>query len=242
MKRYGVVGAGVVCALAFSAFVWAQQAPQGAGAQGGQQQGAAQGSAGAGGGMPAMMQPRGLPEKRIVHITGENPGLQLRDKENGPITADFNFWRVNWSPVGVGHVCYLTTGTGTGPNDIRVVLTDNEKLVDYVSNQTMAKLVPNFNTPAYKVIKATFKTTGDTLTERSEHCISDQYKIVATWRKITPGRFGGMEPNNGFFMNFIIHMAAEGEISVNGKRLPGAVLPGPGRPPSYLAFAETWLK
>ena len=234
MKRYGIAGAGAAGTLALVVFlqttgVDAQSQPQG--------------SPQAGNGMGSMnFQPAGLPEKRTVHITGENPGLQLRDKENGPITADFNFWRVHWSPVGVGHVCYMTTGTGTGPNDIRVVLTDNEKLVDYVSNQTMAKLVPNFNTPPYKVIKATFKTTGDTLTERSEHCISDQYKIVATWRKITPGRFGGMDPNNGFFMNFIIHMAAEGEITVNGKRLPGAVLPGPGRPPSYLAFAETWLK
>ena len=234
MRRSGMAGVGVAGAAALIVLLQTT----GAGAQS-QPQGAPQ----AGNGMQGMnFQPSGLPEKRTVHITGENPGLQLRDKENGPITADFNFWRVNWSPVGVGHVCYLTTGTGTGPNDIRVVLTDNEKLVDYVSNQTMSKLVPNFNTPAYKVVKATFKTTGDTLTERSEHCISDQYKIVATWRKITPGRFGGMDPKNGFFMNFIISMAAEGEITVNGKRLPGAVLPGPGRPPSYLAFAETWLK
>ena len=236
MKRYRVVGVGMLFALAFSVTVQGQEA----GTQGAQrQQGSPQGSAG----MPNVsFQPQGLPDKRIVHITGENPGLQLRLEKNGPIVADFNFWRVTWSPVGVGHVCYMTTRTGTGPNDLRVVLTDNEKLADYVTNETMSKLIPNFNVPAYKVIKATFKTTGDTLTQRSEECLSDKYKIIATWRKITPGRFGGMDPHNGFFMNFIIQMAAEGEITVNGKRLAGEVLPGPGRPPSYLSFAETWLK
>lgn len=230
MKRFGKVMTGALGALAFGALAQAQNAPQ----QGAAPQGAAPGG--------MMMQPRGLPEKRTVHITGENPGLQLREQANGPIVADFNYWRVNWSPVGTGHVCYITTGTGTGPNDLRLVLTDNPKLADFVTYETMSKLVPDFASPPYKVVKATFKTTGDTLNERSEHCISDKYKVVATWRQITPGRFGGMEPNNGFFMNFIISMAAEGEITVNGKKLPGKVLPGPGRPPSYLAFAETWLK
>jgi len=238
MKRYGATAIGAMCAFALSMSVLAQESPQGANAQDGQRQDPPRNEATSGMGF----QPKGLPDKRTVHITGENPGLQLRDKANGPITADFNYWHVNWSPVGTGHVCFMTTGTGSGPNDLRVVLTDNEKLAEYVTNETMAKLVPNFNKPAYKVIKATFKTTGDTLTERSEHCISDQYTIVATWRQITPGKFGGMDPNNGFFMNFIIQMAAEGEITINGKRLPGAVLPGPGRPPAYLAFAETWLK
>lgn len=235
MKWYGVAGVGMVCALAVASGVQAQEA--------GAQRPAQQGSPQSGAAMPQMnFQPQGLPEKRIVHITGENPGLQLRDKKDGPITADFNYWYVTWSPVGVGHVCYMTTGDGTGPNDLRLVLTDNEKLADYVTYETMSKLVPNFATPPYKVVKATFKTSGDTLTERSEACLSKDYKIVATWRKITPGKFGGMDPHNGFFMNFIIQMAAEGEITVNGKRLPGAVLPGPGRPPSYLSFAETWLK
>lgn len=187
-------------------------------------------------------EPQGLPQQRTVHITGENPGLQLREQANGPIVADFNFWRVTWSPAGTGHVCYITTGSGTGPSDLRLMLTDNPKLAEYVTNETMAKLVPDFATPPYKLVRAAFTTQGDTLTERSELCTSDEYRVIATWRKITPGQFSGMQPGNGFFMNFIIHMAAEGEITVNGKRLPGRVLPGPGRPPSYLAFAETWLK
>lgn len=224
--------------IALLSFGWIAhaQTPQAAQAASPQAQGGAQPPAG------MFAPPQGLPKQRTVHITGENPGLQLREQANGPIVADFNFWRVSWSPVGTGHVCYVTTGTGKGSNDLRLVLTDNEKVAQYVTYETMTKLVPDFADPPFKVVRATFKTEGDTLTERRESCISDDYTVVATWRKISPGQFGGMQPGNGFFMNFIIQMAAEGEITVNGKRLSGTVLPGPGRPPSYLAFAETWLK
>jgi hypothetical protein len=183
-----------------------------------------------------------LPKQRTVHITGENPGLHLREKANGPIVSDLNFWRVTWSPVGTGHVCYLTTGDGRGPSDLRLALTDNEALAQFVTHETMAKLVPDFANPPYKVVRATFTTEGDTIAERKELCTSDQYKIVGLWRKISPGRFSGMDPGNGFFMTFIIPMAAEGELWLNGQRLPGSALPGPGLPPAYLAFAETWLK
>jgi hypothetical protein len=37
-------------------------------------------------------------------------------------------------------------------------------------------------------------------------------------------------------------VAKEGEIRVNGRRLPGAIYPEQGRPNAYLAFAETWRK
>lgn len=229
MSRFRISGIALaLCAVLPAAPVVAQQPPP-------QQAG--------GGANRGMFGPvEGLPKKRTVHITGQNPGLQLREVANGPIVADFNYWNVAWSPVGSGHVCYLTTGTGKGGDDLRVVLTDNEKLADFVTNETMSKLVPGFAEPAYKVIRATFRSEGDAVNQQTEYCNSDQYKIAATWRKLTPGQFGGMEPGNGFFMNFIINMAGEGEITVNGKRLAGAVLPGAGRPPAYLAFAETWLK
>ncbi len=186
--------------------------------------------------------PGTLPKQRTVHITGENPGLHLRETANGPVVSDLNFWRVTWSPVGTGHVCYLTTGDGTKPGDLRLALTDNEKLEKYISQDTMTKLLPNFATPPFKVVKAKISFEGDTISERRELCTSDEYKLVGVWKTISPGRFSGMDPGNGFFMTFIIPMAAEGELWLNGKRLPGRALPGPGLPPAYLAFAETWLK
>ena len=177
-----------------------------------------------------------------IHITGENPGLRLRDRQGGPVLAEVNFWRVAWSPMGSGHVCYVTTGDGKGPNDLRLALTDNEKLADFVTHETMAKLIQDFATPPYKVQRATFGFTGDSLSERTELCKSEQYTVQTTWRGLAPGNYGEMRPPNGFLMQFIIMVAKEGEIRVNGRKLPGAVYPEQGRPNAYLAFAETWRK
>src|SRR5262247_1560823 len=91
-----------------------------------------------------------------VHITGENPGIRLLDKQGGTTLTEVNFWGVDWSPAGSGHVCFVTTGNGRGPNDLRLALYDNEKLVDYVAKETMGKLVPNFNDPPFRPVKATF--------------------------------------------------------------------------------------
>jgi hypothetical protein len=186
--------------------------------------------------------PPARPTHTQIHITGENPGLRLRDRQGGPVLAEVNFWRVAWSPMGSGHVCYVTTGDGKGPSDLRLVLTDNEKLADFVTHETMAKLIQDFATPPYKVVRATFGFTGDSLKERTEICKSDQYNVETTWRGLAPGNYGEMRPPNGFLMQFIIMVAKEGEIKVNGKNLPGAVYPEQGRPNAYLAFAETWRK
>src|SRR5262245_56218889 len=88
---------------------------------------------------PGAAPPSGArPTQTTIHITGENPGMRLRDRQGGPVLGEVNYWRVHWSPMGTGHVCYVTTGDGKGPNDLRLVLTDNEKLADYVTTETMA--------------------------------------------------------------------------------------------------------
>ena len=200
------------------------------------------GAVAAGQGQPGAPPAAPRPTHTQIHITGENPGLRLRDRQGGPVLAEVNFWRVAWSPMGSGHVCYVTTGDGKGPNDLRLALTDNEKLADFVTHETMAKLIQGFETPPYKVLRATFGFTGDTVNERTEICKSDQYNVETTWRGLLPGNYGEMRPPNGFLMQFIIMTAKEGEIKVNGRKLPGAVYPEQGRPNAYLAFAETWRK
>ena len=117
------------------------------------------------------------PTQTQIHITGENPGLRLRDRQGGPVLAEVNFWRVAWSPMGSGHVCYVTTGDGKGPNDLRLALTDNEKLADFVTHETMAKLIQDFATPPYKVQRATFGFTGDTLSELTKPIILERMEF-----------------------------------------------------------------
>src|ERR1044071_5778477 len=97
-------------------------------------------------------QPVPITSEGKVHITGENPGIRLLDKPGGTTLTDVNFWGVDWSPVGSGHVCFVTTRNAKGEIDLRLALYDNPKLVDFVAKETMAKLVQNFNDPPYKAL------------------------------------------------------------------------------------------
>src|SRR6185437_213537 len=60
-----------------------------------------------------------------VYVTGENPVIRLLDKPGGTPLTFASYWRIVWSPVGPGHICYLTTGDGKSSADLRVALTDN---------------------------------------------------------------------------------------------------------------------
>jgi hypothetical protein len=61
-----------------------------------------------------------------VYVTGENPVIRLLDKEGGTPLTFASYWRIVWSPVGPGHVCYVTTGDGKSSADLRIALTDNQ--------------------------------------------------------------------------------------------------------------------
>ena len=222
--RYLIGSVALVLALSGSFILYSQQ--QG-GAAGVQQQ------------APTAGRPVNLPGK--VRVTGENPGIRLLDKQGGSTLTDVNFWGVDWSPVGSGHVCFLTTGNGKGPNDLRLALYDNPKLVDYLAKDLMSTLLPNFVDPPYKPIQATFSTTGDSLTERRQICKSKQYKVELVWRDFNEGSFGEMRPASGFIMTFFVITSRVGEVYINGKKAPGNWDPS-SFPASYLAYAETWRR
>src|SRR5438045_992766 len=85
--------------------------------------------------MPFALRSQNLPitSEGKVHITGENPGIRLLDKQGGTAMTDVNFWGVDWSSAGAGHVCFVTTRDASGKIDLRVALYDNPKLVDFVA-------------------------------------------------------------------------------------------------------------
>ena len=122
----------------------------------------------------AQQSPR--PAVKIL-IAGENPGLRFLDKEGGKAVTEVNFWRAQWSPVGVGAVCFVTVREG---DPLRVAITDNTRLADYIANQIMGSFGgPNrFNNPPYEVQTGTISQTNVGATERTETCRSSQYNIV----------------------------------------------------------------
>jgi len=186
-------------------------------------------------------QPTAITSEGKVHITGENPGIRLLDKPGGAILTDVNFWGVDWSPAGAGHVCFLTTRDAAGKMELRLALYDNPKLVDFVANETMGKLVQGFNDPPFKPVRATFTNTGDSSTERRQTCKSDEYNVELVWRNFNEGSWGEMRPPNGFHMSFFVITSRAAEVWINGKKAGGSWFPS-SFPASYLAYAETWRK
>src|SRR5215831_4839647 len=71
--------------------------------------------------------------KVTVLIAAENPALRLLDKENGKALTEVNFWRAQWSPAGAGAACFITI-RDSGDANLRVAITDNEKLAEYIIN------------------------------------------------------------------------------------------------------------
>lgn len=78
------------------------------------------------------------PAPKIL-VAGENPAITLREKEGGPPLTSVNFWRVHWSPVGSGAVCYVTV-SGQGSGDLRIALHDNPKVLDYVTKEARRRV------------------------------------------------------------------------------------------------------
>ena len=187
-----------------------------------------------------------------VYISGENPVIRLSLKEGEPPLTDVSFWRVIYSPAGMGHVLYIrsdVTGDGKSSDDLRIAFTDNEKLLDYVNKQIMSAFNKAYVEDPYPMQKASFTKGGDTLKEWRETVKSDRYTIELAWRDFyqpflldTP--VGG--PRNPYGITSFFIPAKTADVTINGRKAAGHPLPtmrGKMQNSSaFLAFSETWVK
>ena len=184
-----------------------------------------------------------------VYVSGENPVIRLLDKEGGTPLVVASFWRIIWSPVGAGHVCYITTGDGKSPDDLRIALVDNQKLFEFLTNEVLGSYDKTYHDRPFKTVQATFGSSGDTASEWQERCTSDQYKVELAWRDLYPpfqlDTPAGGSPNP-FGITSLFIPAKSADVIVNGRKLAGGVYPqmrGPAQSSSaFLAFSESWIK
>jgi len=193
------------------------------------------------------------PPATKILVAGENPAITLRDKEGGAALTSVNFWRVHWSPVGSGAVCFVTVsgqgsasqrGASQGGGDLRIALYDNAKVLDYVTKELMSSLQTSFNTPPYTPVRGTIAQSGDTVNERKETCTSDTHTIELVWRGFSEPTWVDIKPGANVLMTFTMVMASGADVIINGQKAPGGVFRGgPGSfPPSFLALNETWRR
>ena len=124
-------------------------------------------------------------KKGEVYVSGENPGIRLLMKEGADPSTEVSFWRVIYSPAGIGHVCYVTsdiTGDGPSSDDVRVALTDNDALADYLSKDIMSVFNKVYVENPFPKSRATFQKSGDTRKEWKETIKSDKYTVELLWR------------------------------------------------------------
>ena len=192
-----------------------------------------------------------------VYVTGENPGIRLLDKEGGKVITAVSYWRIIWSPVGPGHIGFVTTGDGKSPGDLRVAFVDNRKLNDFLTQQIMVNLDPSLSERPFTVVQATFgdagqgtfSAAGDTMTERRVTFKSDKYAVALVWRdfyepfQLDIPVVGGRNP---FGITSLFIPAKSADVIINGKKAAGNVYPqkrGPAQSSSaFLAFSESWVK
>jgi hypothetical protein len=182
-----------------------------------------------------------------VYVSGENPAIRLLDKQDGAILTQVSFWRVHWSPVGTGHVCYVTVGQDKEPGELRIGLFDNQKLFDHLTKEMLGTFNKSFiDRPFVPVGGATFGFAGDATRERREFCRSERYSVELIWRELqTPYLIDilpGSRPPNPFGLTYLRIPAASAEVIINGKPAPGKAFLGETGPSAFLAFGETWLK
>jgi hypothetical protein len=192
-----------------------------------------------------------------VYVTGENPGIRLLDKENGTVLTAVSYWRIIWSPVGPGHICYVTTGDGKSPGELRVAFVDNRKLYEFLTQQIMTILDGSISQRPFTVVQATFSDpgqgtfsdSGDVMKERGVTFKSDKYTVALVWRdfyepfQIDTPVAGGRNP---FGITSLFIPAKSADVIINGKKAPGNVYAqkrGPAQSSSaFLAFSESWVK
>lgn len=208
---------------------------------------------------PAVVRSQGQPQAPAaanpvranrVFISGENPGIRLLDKAGGIALTQATFWRVHWSPVGRGHVCYVTVGEPGAAGTIRVALFDNRGLFDYLTNEMLGTFNKAFiDHPFTPIGGATFGAGGDFIKEHREPCRSDQYNVELIWRDLQTPDLVDILPNTRpglpFGLRYTRIPAGSAAIIVNGKAGAGQAYPAAAagsNPSAFLAFGETWFK
>jgi len=201
---------------------------------------------------PAPAKPAGDVKNGRVAISGENPVINLSMTGGAPNSTSVSFWRVVYSPVGMGHVCYITadlTGNGSSKDDIRMAFTDNQDLFGYIDTAIMPMLDGAYRKDPVHSWPATFERSGDTRTAWKETVRAEKFTIELVWKDfiqpfLLDKPMGGTANPYGITSMFLPARAAD--VIINGTRVAGQPYPRMrGTTPNssaFLAFSETWVQ
>ena len=192
-----------------------------------------------------------------VDWTGDNPGIYLKDHQDGPWTSLATFFRIFYSPHGMGSGVLLLDEPNEEkslPDTNNFCISDNEALArflveDFFSNFASFKVSSGLNAIQYLPLTEV-RREGDTLTEYSEIVCSADFEVRMTWGELSLAYAVDMPTENGptkkheMYSLFLDANAAS--IEVNGRALNGGIVErdfaGTRKSTAFLAFSETWMR
>ena len=191
-----------------------------------------------------------------VAWTGENPGIYLKDEQDGPWTGLMTFFRITWSEHGRGHGVLLLDDPNVEqslPEVANFCITDNEPLARYLVDEFFSKFASFKVSPGLKAIQYLPLTEvyreGDTRAEYTEVVKSADQEVRMTWKGLGKPYAVDMPPEKGptkaHEMYSLFLDASDALVTVNGRRLKGKVVErdfaNTKKTTAFLAFSESWM-
>lgn len=192
-----------------------------------------------------------------VAWTGENPGIYLKETQDGPWTGLATFFRITWSAHGRGSGVLLLDQPDAEqslPDVVNVCISDNDALARYLvaeffSNFASFRVSPGLQ--AIQYLPATeIRRDGDTRSSYSEIVKSDDFEIVMNWRGLGAPYAVDMPPEKGptkkHEMYSLFLDAEDASVTINGRALKGRVVErdfaDTKKSTAFLAFSESWME
>ena len=192
-----------------------------------------------------------------VDWTGENPGIYLKDTQDGPWTGLMTFFRIVYSPHGLGHgvVVLDQPAVEKGPPEVQnFCITDNEPLARFLVGEFFSKFMSFRVSPGIKQISylplTEVRRDGDTRSRYREIVKSKDLEVVMTWDKLGAPYAVDMPPENGptklHEMYSLFIDAQDASVTINGRKLRGRVMQrdfaDTKKSTAFLAFSESWMR
>lgn len=188
--------------------------------------------------------------------TGENPGIYLKDTQDGPWTGLATFFRITWSPYGRGHGVLLLDEPNMErglPEAVNVCISDNDELARYLvaeffSNFASFRVSPGLKAITYLPLTEVYRE-GDTRSTYTEVVKSADLDVRMTWKQLGQPYAVDMPPEKGptkkHEMYSLFLDAADALVTINGRPLKGGVVErdfaDTRKSTAFLAFSESWM-
>ncbi len=203
------------------------------------------------------MSERGPFPAGTVDWSGENPGMNLKETEDGPYVTLISFFRVVASPHGRGEGVVLLEAPDaeqSTPEAMNICASNNEPLARYLAENFFChfgsfKDRPGLKGMEYKAVQ-NVSTTSDLPRTYIEDLHGDGLHIRLAWNDLSAPFMVDMAPDRsptGAHEMFSLFCdCGRAQATLNGKPLPGRSFPrdfaGRKSTTAFLAFSETWLR